>query len=80
MRRSASSEGRVRKNDRVRRKIFAFEMKILEFRSIFETKTRLGGIYWWLMCYYFINEANCRSINLSLPVIPDVIHPPLPGK
>lgn len=41
---------------------------------------RRDVFYFLIVCSICIFTTNCRSINrLSLPKIPDVVHPPIPG-
>ena len=55
--------------------------------SVFALRARLklggtvyAGIYLLFVCESFILSGDGRTINFSLPSVPDVVHPPMPGK
>lgn len=60
-------------------------MRSFNFWFIFEKLRYIddGDIYLLTSCcfyFLFIFGTNARSINFSLPTVPTVVHPPLPGK
>lgn len=57
-------------------------MNVLEklYLMLYVKLKDFGGIYLLITWNQFILNGDSRTINFSLPTIPDVVHPPLPGK
>lgn len=57
-------------------------MNVLEklYLMLYVKLKDFGGIYLLITWNQFILSGDSRTINFSLPTIPDVVHPPLPGK